>query len=82
MAEGKAASGIREQIKVVPDGEKVVLEATGEAGKCTVRMRLEEAERFRDFMDRAIMRAVEAREDREVEESSRIAGVHDGDDGA
>jgi hypothetical protein len=66
-----------EQIKVVSDGEEVILTAEGEVGRGEVRMKLEEAERFRDILDRAIGRATDAEEAREAEEGRKISGVEE-----
>jgi hypothetical protein len=70
-----------EQIKVVSEGEEVVLTAEGEVGVCMVRMKLEEAERFQDILDRAVSRAYGAMEAREAEEAAKISGVGE-EDGA
>jgi hypothetical protein len=70
-----------EQIKVVSDGEEVILTAEGAVGRCEVRLKLEEAERFQGILDRAVSRADEAREVREADEAGKISGV-DEEDGA
>jgi hypothetical protein len=64
-----------EQIKVVCEGEGVILTAEGEGGRCDVRLKLEEAERFLDILDRAIGRADEAREARELDEGGGLFRV-------
>jgi hypothetical protein len=42
-------------------------------------MKLEEAERFQDILDRAVSRADGAREAREAEEAGKISGIDEAD---
>jgi hypothetical protein len=80
-AEVEGRRVMAEQIRVVSDGEEVVITAEGAVGRCEVRLKLDEAERFQDILDRAVLRADEAREAREAEEALKIERV-DEEDGA
>jgi hypothetical protein len=69
---GRKEEAMANEIKVVSDGDEVILTAEGEGGRCDVRLKLDEAEWFRDILDRAILRADKAREAREAEEALEI----------
>jgi hypothetical protein len=77
--EVEGRSLMAEQIRVVLDGEEVILTAEGEGGRCEVRMKLEEAERVRDILDWAIDRAIIRAEASEAEEAVKISGVDEED---
>lgn len=64
-----AASAVPEQLRVTADGERIVVVAEGEDGKCEVRLSLAETERFEEALDKVRRRVglrVEARRSREA----------------
>jgi hypothetical protein len=66
-----------EQLRVKAQGEFVVLVAEGEAGTCEVRLKLDEAERFEEALDKARKRALRASEARQSREAMRVKDVED-----
>jgi hypothetical protein len=71
----KEKEAMAEQVKIYPRGEDVWFEADGEAGRCVVRLKLDEAERVMHLLARAIGRATDAEEERLAEEGRKISGV-------
>jgi hypothetical protein len=66
-----------EQLRVTAQGEFVVLVAEGEAGKCVVRLKLDEVERFEEALDKARKRALRSVEARQSREAMRVKDVED-----
>jgi hypothetical protein len=72
-----------EQLKVGVAGELVLLIAEGEGRTCEVRLKLDEAERFEEALDKARKRAVRAVETRQSREAIKVKDVEeDEEDGA
>jgi hypothetical protein len=68
-----------EQLKVMAEGEHVVLVAEGEQGKCEIRLNPEEADRFSLALDRAQVKASRAQEVRLSREAMKVDRVEEDD---
>jgi hypothetical protein len=66
-----------EQLKVMADGELIVLVAEGEAGTCEVKLKLNEAGRFDEAWAKARKRALRASEARQSAEAMGVKDVED-----
>jgi hypothetical protein len=69
-----------EQLRVMADGEHVVVVAAGEQGQCEIRLKTDEAERFHALFSKAYAKAWRAYEARLSKEATRVNGVEDDGD--
>jgi hypothetical protein len=70
-----------EQLKVTADGEVVVLVVEGEGGRCEVKLKLEEAERFEEAFQKATTKVSFMVEARKAQEGIKVKGVEDDEEG-